>query len=130
MRHIGLALLRVLGLAYWIALFVLTHLPPKEVPKANVSDKLVHLVAYFILGIFLHTALSRYRSTAIHVLWILMAYGALDELTQPLVGRSCELADWCADVAGGAAAVVVMAAVAWTARRSGNNVAPSQNVSP
>ena len=40
---------------------------------------------------------------------ILLLYGVFDELTQIPVGRSCEVADFYADVAGAAVAVVLMA---------------------
>jgi len=93
--------------AYWLALAVVTHLPPAEIPKTNVSDKVAHLGAYFLLGLLLCLAVRSRSSAVILVLGIVMLYGAVDELTQTLVGRSCELADWCADVAGGALAVVL-----------------------
>ena len=42
------------------------------------------------------------------VILVMAAYGAFDELTQPLVGRTAAWADWGADVLG-----AVVAAVFW-----------------
>jgi VanZ family protein len=44
------------------------------------------------------------------VIGICLLYGAIDELTQPLVGRFCSFDDWLAD-ASGAIAVVAAAMV-------------------
>lgn len=96
---------------YWLALFVGTHLPrgQHELLPKNVSDKLLHLTAYggLALLICLNWSLRRplgWRQAAI-VLALLAGFGALDEVTQILVGRDCDLADWTADVSGATAGV-------------------------
>jgi VanZ family protein len=44
------------------------------------------------------------------VVWFLalIGYGVLDETTQPLAGRSCELGDWLADVSGAVLGMLLM----------------------
>ena len=95
-----LPLLILTGL-YWCMMFVLTHLPPKHVPRIRVSDKIEHLAAFMMLGGLLYLCLKpRVARTILIVAIIGAAYGAIDEWTQPLVGRSCELLDWVCDVSG------------------------------
>ena len=105
-----------LTIVYWVGLFVLTHTPSPRLPHAPVSDKTGHFLAYALLGAAVMTSLwvsRRLRAgTGIVVLAGLLAWGAFDEMTQPLVGRSAELADWYADVAGAAAAVVAVSLLA------------------
>lgn len=48
------------------------------------------------------------------LLMIVGVYAALDELTQPLVARDAEVLDWCADMVGTAAGLLV---AAWLAQR-------------
>ena len=102
-----------LTLLYWLALFAATHIPAPRLPPIPVKDKTAHFVGYGLLATALMVSLrasGRLRSTsAITVLAILLAYGAIDEWTQalPFINRSCELADWHADAAGTAVAVVV-----------------------
>lgn len=97
---------------YWIALFAATHVPAYRLPPVPVTDKTAHTVTYGLLAIALMVTLHlRGRlngGTGITVLAILLAYGAIDEWTQIPVGRSCELADWFADAAGAATAVVLV----------------------
>ena len=95
----------ILSLAlYWILLFVGTHLPPKHVQGTQVSDKLLHVLAY--AGLAFLTALSFVNLTTRSVLqWLticslLAIYAAIDELSQMYVGRSAEWADWIADFTG------------------------------
>jgi VanZ family protein len=110
----GLIFFRLMLAIYWVALAVVTHLPPTRMPPTRVSDKLAHFVVYALLAVLLWLA-----SGPAHSLWrkaggvlaIIAVYGAVDELTQPLVGRYCMLDDWLANLAGGAAAVAVMAMI-------------------
>ncbi|CAN5574239.1 hypothetical protein BH09PLA1_BH09PLA1_03050 [soil metagenome] len=87
---------------YWLGLFVVTHLPPRNVPRTHVNDKIEHFVAYAILAALVFVVAQRLggaRAFAIAVAVCLM-YGAIDEWTQLLVGRSCEVNDWLADAGG------------------------------
>jgi VanZ family protein len=104
-------------IVYWVVLFAGTHAPALTLSRVPVTDKTIHFVMYALLGAALMVSLSvsgRLKSTsAVTVLAILLAYGAVDEWTQalPFINRSCEMADWHADAAGAAVAVVLMSLV-------------------
>ncbi len=97
--------------AYWLSMFLGTHMD--RVPKslAEQSDKVLHLGGYCGLAVLLLVwRISRgpasFRTVAL--IWLLIAsYGALDEITQPLSGRQCEFADWIADLIGAALGLAV-----------------------
>ena len=114
--------LLALLIATWIGAAVATHIPPGSVPETGVSDKSLHVLGYFVLGSLLLVTLAgcgvgRARRVAL-LLGALAVYGALDEITQPLVGRNASVYDWLADVSGAALAVVVCELVlALAARR-------------
>lgn len=100
--------------AYWVALFFGTHIPePQGLTRRLIAhDKLVHAAAYAVLATL---ALVAWRRTGGLTTWTVRAacgvailgYGVIDELTQPLVGRSCDLWDWVADGVGVTLAWVV-----------------------
>lgn len=98
---------------YWLALFSGTHIPAPKLPPIRVNDKTIHFIGYGLLAGAIMVSLKasgRLRCTsAVSVLAILLAYGAVDEWTQalPFINRSCEMADWHADAAGAATAVVI-----------------------
>jgi VanZ family protein len=101
-----------LTIVYWCALFIATHIPAERLPYVPVTDKTVHFVSYGVLALALFVSLSVARGRAqaelaVTVLGVCLAYGAVDEWLQIPVHRSCELADWYADVAGAATAVVL-----------------------
>lgn len=108
---------------YWIALAVATHwprLPGMDIPG---KDKTAHVVAYGLLAILLvNVAARRWRrwstaGIAAFTLVVPSLFGVVDEVTQPLTGRSCSLSDWIADVAG-AAAVAAAWLLTVTVRRA------------
>lgn len=87
---------------YWLALAIGTHIPVDNVPNVPASDKALHFGAYFGLAVLVNAALlvcGRNQSW-LTVIIGLAFYGAVDEWLQIPVGRSCEFADWVADVAG------------------------------
>ena len=99
----------VLAVGYWAALATATHLPPHRALGGPGGDKLHHVLAYFGLAALLGPALwvalpRRRRFLPLIVLVIASVYGAVDELTQPYIGRYCEFGDWVADTAGAALA--------------------------
>jgi VanZ family protein len=101
------------AILYWIALCVMTHLPPGQVHIPRVfTDKQIHFAAYMMLSLVLGGAmmvtLPGRRWVPLYVIAVAMAYGAVDERTQLFVGRECELGDWIADVSGASAAAVVL----------------------
>ncbi len=108
-------MLWVVTVGYWVTAFTLTHIPRVPPVGARGGDKTAHVIAYALLGALVYLSLwsgGRVRGfAALVTLGVALAYGALDELTQPLVGRSCELGDWVADAAGAALAVGVLSGV-------------------
>ncbi len=107
----------------WVGAFTATHIPPAGLPKTGTGDKVLHAVGYFGLGAVFFAALAAsgagLRRTAALVLVLLTVYGAIDELTQPLVGRSAAWSDWLADVFGAAAAAAVCTLAVVLLRRIG-----------
>ena len=89
---------------YWALLGTMTHLPPRYMPHVEVSDKLEHFLAYGLLagllGLTTWVTFPRRPWLVWTVLILGLAYGALDELTQPLFHRDCEFEDWIADAVG------------------------------
>lgn len=92
---------------YTLLLATSTHLPPDTVNQFSFKlwDKLEHTLAYAGLGVLTGwAATSARRQPFIRALlqWTvaIAVFAALDELTQPWVGRDCDLRDWCADVLG------------------------------
>jgi VanZ family protein len=104
----------ILLAVYWAILFTVTHIPVNRLPgPGGVNDKLAHFGGYFILAALLYLAFWICRPGMRGAWWMVilvgMVYGAADELLQIPVGRTCEFADWVADVAG------TITAVAWLA---------------
>jgi len=95
-------------LIYWPTLFALAHIPiPKVVREAGVSDKSLHFIAYLILVFLLWFAISPgrkvnwRRAVAWWILLVTVCYGVIDELLQGVVvGRSCDVMDFFADLIG------------------------------
>ena len=94
---------------YWLAAFVLTHTPVAIPMPAVKSDKTEHFIGYLVLGGMLYASLrvAGWRNAVLWVLVVGLCYGAVDEQTQKLVGRSCDLQDWYADAAGLSVAVAL-----------------------
>ena len=74
-------------------------------------DKVVHFTAFATLGWLAAWALEIGRSPrferAALVLFAIAFFAALDEITQPYVGRQCDPLDWLADVAGAITGIAV-----------------------
>jgi len=123
-RPFGVWPIRLLSLAtgvYAAALVFATHYPKPEelIGRKLPSDKLLHFVAYGVLGL-LAAALVRARG------WLdgraglvlgaaLAAWAVVDEVTQPLFTRAAEPLDWVCDCVGLAAGIglVVFSSWAW-----------------
>lgn len=95
----------VVLLAYWLLIFVGTHIPATSLPSLDGADKLYHFLAFGGLAFLLCWAIpSGYwplsRSLLIAAA-VAFAYAIVDELTQQLVpGRSCDIWDMGADSVG------------------------------
>jgi len=97
--------LQILLAGYWGLLFVATHIPrPPELPRVQHGDKIIHFLAYGLLGILVSLVYGQARSLtlprAVRLVAVLVVYAALDELLQIPAGRSCEWGDWIADSVG------------------------------
>lgn len=102
---------------YWLVILTGTHLPSIPAPPSGFHwDKLVHFTAYAGLAFLIAGCFSRggkrLSVLANCLIWlVVIAYGVFDEFSQPRFGRSCDLLDWYADVAG--ATVGLIAQRAW-----------------
>jgi VanZ family protein len=111
-RRGGLA---VMAVAYAVTLVLATHYPKPEqlLGRYGHADKLLHFVAYFLLAVFVAAAVwgaGRWsRRAALIVAIALAAFGAVDEMTQPLFGRTADMLDWAADCAGIAVGILLVA---------------------
>ncbi len=102
-------------LVYWPSLFVLAHIPiPKVVKEADMSDKALHALAYFILVFLLWGTVRPYqrvnwRKTTV---WLILAlvvwYGVMDECLQGYTGRSPDVKDFAADIIGAGASLALL----------------------
>ncbi|MFN0054341.1 MAG: VanZ family protein [Planctomycetales bacterium] len=110
-------------IVYWMGMFVATHIP--KIPRrlqVPVSDKWQHYAAYALLGWLVACCWSWGRPvTWQHLLaWmtLLAAYGAIDEITQPLFGREADWLDWRADVVGAASGLAIFMLLSrWSSRK-------------
>jgi len=100
-----------------LVIFIASSIPQHSIPHFALlsQDKLLHLLVYFVFTGLLYVALNhqtRFPSLARRPgLWaILIAgiYGLTDEIHQSFVGRSADVLDLVADIAG---AVLFVAAV-------------------
>ena len=121
--------LRVLPLVGMMTLlFVLSHQPGDTLPLPAVVnlDKLLHLLAYTMLGLCFLLALSpdwrarRPRAAAVATVLFCLAYGLSDEFHQQFVpGRFSGVDDLVFDTLGGLLAVTLdRARQRWASRRS------------
>jgi len=102
-------------LLYWPAIFILAHIPvPQFFHGAQVSDKTLHYIAYFVLVFLLWFAVGpdrkvKWRRAAVWcVLLVVVCYGALDEWLQGYVGRNADVMDFFADLAGALTGLVLL----------------------
>ena len=110
----------LLLIAYWTFQFILTHIPLPGGSPVHASDKTLHAVAFFILASLFWLALTLRKTAPVKKLLIialvLSAYGAIDELTQPIVARNASFNDWLADIIGIAIALVFCEACVFITR--------------
>lgn len=102
---------------YWITLFVATHVPTPQMVESAMQlngDKVIHLSAYFVLTTLAvgFARASGWRTVLglpmlVGVAVVMIGYGVLDEITQPMVNRVSDVLDGVADAAGVLLAVAV-----------------------
>jgi len=104
-------------------IFWLSSGPLPATGGIEIPDKAAHFAAYAVLGLLLWWAAAPLGPGAAAALGVVAAalYGASDELHQRFVpGRTQDIADWAADLAGAAAAVILGALILrYRARRKG-----------
>ncbi len=94
---------------YWIILAIATSVPTQKFPELfETSDKIKHLVAYFLLAVLFslflhfqqkHKYLSKNYLAA--TILIISFYGMIDEIHQYFIpGRYFDLLDWLANFIG------------------------------
>ena len=118
-------LVLVLCLIVWATAVIATHIPTGRLPISGVSDKLLHAAGYFVLAGVLWLTLSVHGVSGAKritfIFFAMLAYAAIDELTQPLVGREDSIGDWLADVIGATASLIFLEMLAlgrsWSPRR-------------
>ena len=100
------SILIALGI-YWPLIFWLTHIPVPDVARqSGMSDKTMHVLAYFVLTFLVWFAISPYEKARWNTkkIWMILAivacYGAADEILQGRVGRSADVLDFFADLLG------------------------------
>lgn len=100
-----------MGVIFWLSSGALPALGGVEIP-----DKVAHFGAYAALGALLWWAAAGLAARTAAAVAVALGglYGAADEVHQRFVpGRSADIRDWAADLAGVAAAV----AIAWALSR-------------
>ncbi|MGB5985812.1 MAG: VanZ family protein [Desulfobacterales bacterium] len=114
-------------IAYCLLIFVQSSLPVSEdLPTWPLSDKLLHLGGYALLGILFYRALSTlsWAAQGRRQIWAAIIatglYGISDELHQGFVAsRTADSLDALMDILGGALGVMILhAGQAWLARRT------------
>ena len=106
---------RVLLAAAMAAVAWSSLLPADDLPGVSVSDKVVHLTAYAVLGVLARTSGLAWVPAVVAI----VAFGLILEVLQGASGyRSFEWADLVADAAGAAIGATVANVVAGARRRS------------
>ena len=109
--------LTLLSLAlYWPTLFVLSHIPiPQVVLDAQVSDKTLHFIAYFVLVFLFWGTIKPYdkvrwrQATVWWVLLVVVWYGVVDEWLQGFVkGRTVDRSDFFVDLIGAVVSLLLL----------------------
>lgn len=104
-------------LAYWLLMFVATHIPnPELLPAPDVSDKLLHFAAYFVLYSLLCLRHQVFRAewpdavSQSKLMSVTVVYAVVDELLQaiPAVNRTADWKDGLADCGGIVSAAILV----------------------
>jgi hypothetical protein len=110
----------VVSVLYLITLFTFTHIPiPQVVYRANVSDKWLHFLAYMNLFFLLWFSINpdkkaNWRKLAVWLVFLgAVISGAVDELSQPYTGRTCDFWDFTADTKGVSAGFIIVTFVSF-----------------
>lgn len=88
---------------YWAALFVGTHIPLSMQGMGDGNDKILHFLAFAGLAFLMVSGVGGRRPTwraFALVMTVALIYAGVDEFSQLLVGRHCDIWDWVADALG------------------------------
>jgi VanZ family protein len=112
---------RAVTAAVAAAILVLSMLPlpQPQLPGVDFTDKILHAIAYLVLGFLLFASQlpgPRPRLVLVSVLGSLL-FGGLIELIQPLALRRRELGDVAADLAGAVAGALLALALVGPLKR-------------
>ncbi len=92
---------------------ILTHIPPERLNVPRVLqihnlDKVVHFSMYCAIGFFVAMSIRPQKIYGWLVVFFLIAIlAAIDESTQVFVRRTVSLADYCADMIGITAGIII-----------------------
>ncbi len=124
------AVLWLMFACYVAVLLTLTHLPRPPSVFEGVSDKKLHVAAYFTLGglVFAAMALTfpKVRGLASLTIFSGGLFGIIDESTQPLFGRTADVHDWAADMLGLLTAVWLLALIRRAIARAASAKTPRE----
>ena len=102
-------------LVYWPGLFILTHIPVPDIARqSGMSDKIMHILAYLVLVFFFWHTISPYmrvnwkKAKGWLILGTMVWYGVIDEYLQGRIGRSADVGDFLADLAGTVLGLVIL----------------------
>jgi VanZ family protein len=120
--------LLILTTIYAITLVTVTHLPPAHLPATGVSDKVEHVTGYGLLATLVATTVMLHtrRVPVVMLVLSLAAFGAIDEVTQPIFGRTADVWDWAADLTG----IVLATAIVWAVNCVRNTGCARDEVQP
>lgn len=108
--------------------FVMTHLPPGNVPHFRSSDKVLHFLSYGLLSGCLYLALwlsgMSIKRAGLLVLFCTASFGVFDEILQAPVGREPDLMDWVVNVAAACVAVTCFSIVRLVLKKRDPSPAP------
>ncbi len=131
-RSIPVVLLLVI---YWVGLFIGTHIPTSQLNpiEGPLSDKTIHFYAYAGLGFLATWSIARMRGRRfllfLFTMVVIIVFGALDELSQPLVNRSCSFYDWVADALGAIFGGIFYIVLSWLLHSSAKNTVKQKEAS-
>lgn len=99
--------------AYWLVIFVGTHLPGSVHHLGGHWDKLYHFGAFLGLAVLLCGCIFCFRRLGVWeyagIFGGVACYGIVDELTQKLTHRTADPLDWLADMCGAIAGTLIFA---------------------
>ena len=105
----------VVCVVVWLTAATATHIPADSMPDISVGDVLLHFTGYLgLTGVFLFTLRVHGVRLSHRILLtfpLLLLYGILDELTQPLVNRYASIFDWLANAVGISGALILDTAI-------------------